>query len=451
MRQRHIPAERRFRWTPNRILAVGFAVMALFGALLLSLPAASRSGEGIDLLSALFTATSATCVTGQSLFDTWTQFSPFGQVVILTLIQLGGLGFVMAMAAVLFLTKRHIGLKQRALLAEALGTDKLAGIIRLARRILVGTAIFEGAGALVLSIRFVPLFGWGRGLWFALFHSVSAFCNAGFDLMGVLSPSSSLTAFSGDPLVVLTLAALILLGGIGFMVWTDVLDFRREGRRLRLHSSLALFMTAVLTLLGTAAMLALEWDSSLSGMGIGEKLLNAFFHAVTPRTAGFNTVDMGSLSSAGRAVTILLMFIGAAPGGTGGGVKVTTFAVVLAAVYATIGQRDDVPLGRHRLETQTVSRALAVFSLFLAMATAGTLVLCIQGIDMTAAIFECVSAVATVGLGAELNQPLTAASKTALILLMYAGRVGGLTVFLAMNRRASSAKLKNAVGKVIVG
>lgn len=442
---------KRFRWTPNRILATGFAVMALLGGLLLSLPAASRCGEGMAPLDALFTATSASCVTGLAVYDTWTRFSPFGQAVILLLIQLGGLGFIMAMVSVLFLTKRHIGLRQRALLAESIGTDRLAGIIKLARRILIGTALFEGGGAVILATRFVPIFGWARGLWFALFHSVSAFCNAGFDLMGVLSPSSSFTAFSGDPAVVLTLAVLILAGGIGFIVWADLLDSRREHRRLRLHSRLALVMTGALTLLGTAALLALEWDGALGGMSVGEKLLNAIFHAVTPRTAGFNTVELGSLGSAGKGVTILLMLIGAAPGGTGGGVKVSTFAVVLAAVYAAIRQRDDVSLGRYRVESHTVSRAFAVFVIFIGMATVGTLVLCTQGVDLANAIFECVSAVATVGLAADLTQPLTAASKMTIILLMYAGRVGGLTLFFAMNRRAGAVRLKNAVGKVYVG
>ena len=442
---------KKFVWTPNRILAVGFAVMMLTGGLLLSLPAASRDGAAIAPLNALFTSTSAACVTGLSLYDTWTQFSFFGQAVILALIQLGGLGFICAMTAVLFLTKKRIGLKQRALLAESIGTSRLAGIIKLARRILLGTAMFEGAGALVLATRFVPLLGWWRGMWFSLFHSVSAFCNAGFDLMGLLSPSSSFTAFYDDPVVVLTLAVLILAGGIGFVVWADILDFRREKRSLRLHSKLALIVTLALTVLGTAGLLALEWNGALSQMSPGEKLLNAFFHSVTPRTAGFNTVDLGSLGGAGKAVTMLLMLIGAAPGGTGGGVKVTTFAVVLAAVLAVIRQKDDVSLGKYRLEDSAVSRAFAVLVIFLGMASVGTLVLCIDGVDLANAMFECVSAVATVGLAADLTAPLGTASKIVIILLMYAGRVGGLTLFFAMNRSSVHARLKNAVGKVLVG
>lgn len=438
-------------WTPNRILATGFALLVLAGSALLCLPLASRSGEAIPFLSALFTATSATCVTGLALFDTWTQFSAFGQVVILTLIQIGGLGFMTAVMAILFLTDSHIGLRQRSLLAESIGLNRLAGIVRVARRILCGTALFEGLGAVLLATRFVPLFGLKRGIWFAVFHSVSAFCNAGFDLLGVMSPSSSLTYFYDDPVVVLTIAALILIGGIGFIVWTDIMEFHREKRELRLHTKLVLIMTALLTILGTAAMLLLEWDSAFKGMSAGDKLLNAFFHAVTPRTAGFNTVDFGTMTDAGKAVTMLLMYIGAAPGGTGGGVKVTTFAVVVLSVCASLKMKEDTSVGKFRLDSHTVTRAYMAFMVFLGLIVIGTLVLCIDGVDFLSAAFECVSAIATVGLSLGVTSSLHTASKIVIILLMYAGRVGGLTVFLAMNRRTSSAKLKNAVGKVIVG
>jgi len=442
---------KREQWTPTRILAAGFAGIILIGAVLLALPVSSRSGESIPLLNAIFTSTSATCVTGLVVYDTWTQFSFFGQAVLLILIQVGGLGFITAVIAIFMLTNRRIGLRQRLLLAESVGDGQLSGVVRMSRRILSGTALFEGCGAALLASRFVPEFGWGRGLWFSLFHSVSAFCNAGFDLMGVLSPYSSLTRFDDDPVVVLTIALLIILGGVGFIVWNDLVEAHRERRALQLHTLVTLLATAVLLAAGTLAMLLFEWNGTLSGMSFGKKLLNAFFHAVTPRTAGFNTVDIAAMTDAGKALTVLLMFIGAAPGGTGGGVKVTTFAVVLLSACASLAGREDTSVGRRRLEEKLVRGAFCSMSVYLGMTTLGILVLCSQSVRFADAVFECFSAIGTVGLSVGITASLNVVSKIVLILLMYAGRVGSLTVFLAMRRRSGSFKLKNPIGKVIVG
>lgn len=439
------------RWSAVQILAFGFALIIWMGGLLLSLPVASRGGVGIPFLNALFTSASATCVTGLVLYDTWTQFSYFGQTVILLLIQIGGLGF-MAVAILFSLALgRRIGLRERSLLAEAVSSMQVGGVVRLVRRMLIGTAIFEGVGAILLAIRFVPMFGAGRGIWFSVFHSVSAFCNAGFDLMGIRAPSSSLTTLSADPLVVLTIAMLIIVGGIGFVVWNDLIESRFCFRKIQLHTRAVLFSTLALLLAGTVAFLYLEHNGVLRGVSTGNRILSAFFQSVTPRTAGFNSVDIASLSDGSKLVTILLMFIGAAPGGTGGGIKVTTLAVMGAAVFASLKGREDVSLGHFRLESDAVHRAFSGVATYLSMAVFGVLILCAQGQPLSDSTFECFSAIGTVGLSTGITATLSPLSRIAIILLMYAGRVGSLSVFMAVAKQTSCGKLRNPVGKVIVG
>lgn len=283
-------------WSATRIIAVGFACIIFMGGVLLSLPIASRNGVGIPFLNALFTSTSAACVTGLVVYDTWMQFAGFGQVVILLLIQIGGLGFMTIGILFSLAVGRKIGLRERSLLSEAVGSGQLGGVVRLVRRTLIGTAIIEGAGAVLLAIRFIPMFGIGRGIWFAVFHSVSAFCNAGFDLMGIRAPLSSLTGFFNDPLVVLTISALIIVGGIGFVVWNDLIDSNFRLGRLKLHTRVVLTSTLILLLTGTVLFLYLERGGVLSRMSMGDRLLSAFFQSVTPRTAGFNTVNTAFLS-----------------------------------------------------------------------------------------------------------------------------------------------------------
>lgn len=439
------------RWSATQILSFGFAVIILIGGLFLSLPIASRGGEKIPFLNALFTSASATCVTGLVLYDTWTQFSYFGQVVILLLIQIGGLGF-MAVAILFSLAiGRRIGLRERSLLAEAVSSMQVGGVVRLVRRMLIGTALFEGVGAALLAIRFVPLFGVGKGLWFAAFHSVSAFCNAGFDLMGIRTPASSLTTFYNDPLVVLTIAMLIIVGGIGFVVWNDLIEGCFQLRRLHLHTRAALFSTFTLLLIGTVAFACLEHNGVLRDMNAGDSILSAFFQSVTPRTAGFNSIDIASLSDGSKFITMLLMFIGAAPGGTGGGIKVTTLVVMAATVLSQLRAREDVSLWRFRLEAETLRRAFCGVAVYLAMTVCGILILCIQGQPLTDSAFETLSAIGTVGLSTGITPTLSLLSRIAVIILMYAGRVGSLTVFMAVTRSNNSGKLRNPVGKVIVG
>ncbi len=441
----------RMRWSATRVLAFGFAFIILAGGLLLTLSVASRSGVRISFLNALFTSASATCVTGLVVFDTWTQFSGFGQAIILVLIQIGGLGFMTVAILFSLAIGRRIGLRERSLLAEAVSSMQVGGVVRLVRRMLIGTAVFESLGAILLAIRFIPLLGVRRGIWFAVFHSVSAFCNAGFDLMGVRAPFSSLTTLYNDPLVILTVATLIIVGGIGFVVWNDLTESRFRPGKLRLHTRAVLVSTLTLLLAGTLALLFFENNGILSTMDTKNRILSAFFHSVTPRTAGFNTVDTASLSEGGKFVTMLLMFIGAAPGGTGGGIKVTTFFVLGAAVTASLRNREDVCMWHFRLETDTLRRAFCGVGIYSVLTACGILILCIQGHPLADSAFEALSAIGTVGLTTGITPTLSPLSRVAVILLMFAGRVGSLTVFMAASRQNSGGKLRNPIGKVIVG
>ncbi len=439
------------KWSATRILAVGFAAIILIGAILLRMPFASKSGTAIPFLNALFSAASATCVTGLVVYDTWSQFSLFGQAVILFLIQIGGLGFMTVAILFSLALGKRIGLRERSLLSEAVGSMQLGGVVKLVRRVLIGTAIFEGMGTLLLSIRFVPLFGFWSGVWFSAFHAVSAFCNAGFDLMGRLAPSSSLSHFAGDPLVILTVAGLLLIGGIGFVVWNNLVENRFKPRGLHLHTQVAIGASVGLVLIGTVLYLLFEYNGVFAGMNTGERLLSAFFQSVTPRTAGFSAVNTASLSDPSKLTTMLLMFIGASPGSTGGGVKTTTIVVAAAAVISSLRGREDVAVRRYRLENDVMHRAFSGIAVFVVQAILGMLILCVQGFAFTDAAFECLSAIGTVGLTTGITPTLPTLSKLVIILLMYTGRVGSITVFLAVARAQNHNKLKNPIGKIIVG
>lgn len=436
---------------PVRTLAAGFALIILAGALLLMLPVSSRAGTGIPFLNALFTSCSATCVTGLVVYDTWTQFTYFGQAVILLLIQTGGLGFMTIAVSLPMALGRRIGLRERSFLMEAVSSFQLGGVVRLVRRILVGTFLFEGIGAVVLTLRFWPYFG-VRAVWYGVFHSVSAFCNAGFDLMGSIAPYASLTPFASDAVVNLTVVCLIVVGGIGFVVWNDVAQNGPHPRRWNLHTRAAVTVTAALIVLGTLAFLVTERNGVLSGMSGGERFLSSLFQSVTPRTAGFNTVNTASLSEGGKLLTMLLMVIGASPGGTGGGIKTTTFLVVLAALLSSMRREEDVNLFRHRLSSDAARRACMGAAFYLLLILGGCFVLTLsQPMALTDAMFESISALGTVGLSTGVTRSLSAASKLAVVLLMYSGRVGSLTVFMAVTEHRRAAKLRSPEGKIIIG
>lgn len=414
---------------PAQIILLGFLALIAAGTLLLMLPFATRAGEHTSLLDALFTATSASCVTGLVVADTFTHWSAFGQAVILALIQIGGMGVVTIAVFFSMLSGKKIGLKQRWVMQESISAPHVGGILRQTAFILKTAALLELIGAALLAIRFVPRFGLGKGLWYAVFHAVSAFCNAGFDLMGTDAPFSSLTAFAGDPLVVFTICGLILSGGIGFLLWGDLREYGLRVRQYSLQSKLVLTVTAVLLAGGFAFFLFEFSQSQWEGLSAGQRVLAALFQTVTPRTAGFNTVDLNRLSQPGLLMTILLMLVGGATGSTAGGFKVNTLAVLVMGMAAAFRGKSSAEVFGRRMPESAVRNAAAIFLLYQLLFLGGGMVICcVDRIPLLAALFESSSAVATVGLSLGYTPGLSVLSHLVLIVLMYVGRVGGLTL-----------------------
>lgn len=439
---------RRIQLNAVQTLALSFAALILAGGLLLTLPLSSRSGQPLPFLDGLFTAASASCVTGLVLYDTWTQFTVFGQLVILLLIQIGGLSFMTISILVSTLLHRRIGLHRRAVLMDTIGALQVGGVVRLTRRALLVTAVCEGTGALLLTFWFCPRYGLARGLWMSVFHAVSAFCNAGFDLLGT---GASLTTAAGEPLLNIVLMALIVCGGLGFLVWDDLLTHGRHIRRWRLHSKIVLSFTTVLFVGGGLAFYFLEGDHAFAGAPASQKLLMAAFQSVTARTAGFNTADLTALSQSGTLLTLLLMFIGAGSGSTGGGIKVNTFAALLLSAFAQARRKEDVNIFRRRLDRADIHKAYSNVTLYFLACLAGCMVLCAQGISMDDALFEAISAIGTVGLTRGLTPSLPQLSKLAILLLMFAGRVGSMSVAMAVTRDQPQAKVRNVPEKILIG
>ncbi len=441
------------RVTPAQVIILAFLLLILAGTGLLLLPAATSGPGGASLLDALFTATSATCVTGLVIHDTALYWSPFGQAVILALIQAGGMGVVTMAVAVNMFAGRKIGLKQRWVMQESIAAPQVGGILRQTKFILKTAFFLEAAGAGALALRFCPQFGLGRGLWYAVFHAVSAFCNAGFDLMGTQAPFSSLTAYADDPLVTLTTASLIILGGLGFLTWHDLWEHRFRLRLCRLQTKLILFTTALL-LLGGFAFFWHEFTLPQWGeLTAGERGLAAAFQAVTPRTAGFNTVELGKLSGPGRLATILLMLTGGSPGSTAGGFKTTTLAVLLLTVQAVFRRRESPGCFGRRFPDDALRSATAIFLLYILLFLAGGVLICrMDGeVSLPAALFETASAIGTVGLSLGITPGLSAGSRLVLIVLMYFGRVGGLTLLYAVADRAAPGVSQLPRERVAVG
>lgn len=441
------------RMTAAQIIALGYFSIILLGAALLCLPFASRAGGSIALLTALFTATSATCVTGLVVGDTYQIFTGFGQAVILFLIQIGGLGFMTIIVMFSFAFKKRIGLRTRTLLKESVNSTSVGGIVRLFHKVLFGTALFEGVGALLLATRFIPRYGLAQGLWFSVFHSVSAFCNAGFDLMGYEQASTSLMLWAGDPVVCITIALLIIIGGIGFFVWADIQAHGRAVRHYQLHTKIVLTVTGILLVGGTLLFLLLEWDASFAGMPVWQKVLDAFFCAVTPRTAGFNVVDTAALGSSAKMLTIILMFIGGSTGGTAGGIKTTTIAVLAVSAFDTLRGLKDTNVYGRRLEVDTLRRANAIFSLNIF----GVVVACLglmlfePQLHLSDVLFEVVSAIGTVGLSIGVTGQCSTAGLCVLMVLMYAGRVGSMSFALLFTEQRIQPAVRCPEEKISIG
>lgn len=440
-----------------QLLSLGYLAVILVGSFLLILPFSTQSGESTSYLNALFTSASATCVTGLVPYDTATHWTLFGQIVILLMIQLGGLGFMTFVSVIFVMFGRGLDLYGRRALMQSAGGRKLSGITRLVKRIFIGTAVCEVLGTALLCIRFIPDFGAGKGIYYSIWHSVSAFCNAGFDLMGSEGePFVSLSGYATDPLVILTISALIIFGGLGFCVWGDVIDCKFRPSKFQLNTKVVLIVNGVLLVVGTALFMLFERDNAaFESYNFGQKLLVAFFNATSPRTAGFSSCDLSALSDSGYLLTVILMFIGGSSGSTAGGIKVGTFAVIIMGMIAVFRGRRDINIGKKRIENSQLSQALAIFTACLLLIMASTLVICAveAGSELTfkEILFECVSAIGTVGLSMSVTPLLSVASKIILILLMYAGRVGILTLALALGEKRSAAKIRKPIDTLLIG
>ena len=439
--------------TYPQIISLGYLIVIVLGTLLLSLPISSRDGESAGIINSLFTATSATCVTGLVVYDTYSQWSLFGQLTILTLIQIGGLGFMTIVTMFSFLLKRKIGLKERGLLKESVNTMYIGGIVRLTKKILFITFVFETVGAIILSLRFIPKIGFIKGIYCGIFHSVSAFCNAGFDIMGRFGEYSSLTAFSGDAVVNLTIILLIVIGGIGFFVWDDLIKNKLNYKKYQIHTKIVLFMTFLLIFLGAVLFYLSEKSNLLTSKPFGEKLLISLFASVTPRTAGFNTVDIAAMSPGSKLLTMVLMFIGGSPGSTAGGIKTTTTAVVFISLWASLRNVKKENIFGRRLEDDTLKKASAIISVNTVLVILSTFLINISNSSfaLSDVMFEVISALGTVGLSTGITGSLDVFAKIIIVLLMYSGRVGSLSLALIFTEHRMPSVVQYPTEKINLG
>jgi len=444
----------RRKLTYTQIIVLSFFCLILGGAFLLCLPISSREQEWTPFIDALFTATTASCVTGLVVVDTYTHWSPFGQALILCLIQIGGIGVMTSISLIALFLKRRISLGERRLIMQSAGSLQIAGIVKLLRRIFIGTAIIESCGALILSFVFCPRMGFFPGLWNAVVHAVSAFCNAGVDLMGKYGPYSSFTTggLQFNPVVNLTIMGLIIVGGIGFVVWTDIARHKLNFNKYEVHSKIALLMTAALLVGGTVLFFIFEYNHAFRGFTFWQKLLAAMFQSVTPRTAGFNTIDLTTLSDSGKLLTTILMFIGGSPGSTAGGIKTTTFAVLLLSAFAASRRYGSVTVFRRRLDDKTIVQASSIITVYFACLFVAISIICaIEPFSFMEVLFETVSAIGTVGLSLGITPELMLPSKLILILLMFMGRVGGLTLMLVLAERRINIPISRPTTQILIG
>lgn len=419
---------RKRRLSSSQTIILGFAATILLGSLLLMLPISSRSRQFTSFSDALFTSTSAVCVTGLIVHDTATYWSTFGQAVILALIQIGGMGIITMAVALALLSGRRITLKQRSTMQEAISAHRVGGIVKLTGFILRMTAIFELAGAALMAPTFCQEFGIAQGLWYSIFHSISAFCNAGFDLMGVRTPYSSLTYFVSHPIINIAIMSLIVIGGLGFLTWDDMAKNRHHFKRYRMQSKVILVTTGLLIFLPAVYFFFCEF----SDMPMTQRIWSSVFQSVTPRTAGFNTVDLTAISESGILIMIILMQIGGSPGSTAGGMKTTTFAVMLSTAVSVFRRREHTHFFKRRIENDTIRHAATIFTMYVLLFLIGGLIISqIEGLPLLTCLFETASAVGTVGLSLGITPGLCGVSRGILIILMYLGRVGGLTLIFA--------------------
>ena len=445
--------KKKFSLTTTQIIMLSFLVVIFLGSLLLSLPISSADGEAVPYLDALFTATTATCVTGLVTLTTASAWSIFGQAVILVLIQVGGLGVVTIMSALMILLQKRMGIGDRLLIQDAFNLNSLSGIVRFVKRVILGTALVEGIGAVLYMTVFVPEFGL-RGIWISLFTSISAFCNAGMDIIA----DNSLCSYATNPIINLVTCALIVLGGIGYIVWWDVMGLRKGAagrRRLSLHSKIAISTTLLLIFGGGLLILLFEYHNprTIAELSLFDKLQVSLFQSVTTRTAGFATVPQQDLTNASSLLCLLLMFIGGSPVGTAGGIKTVTIAVLVASALSSIRNRQEVTLFQRNISKQAVSKAVAVTTMsFVILFTSTLLLSAVSPGEPLDILFETVSATATVGLSRDLTPDLNAYGKIIIIGTMYLGRVGPISLALALNSGKKQQNIiKNPTEEISVG
>lgn len=442
---------RTLRLTPSQVLVLGFATLILVGATVLTLPISSASGKPTPFVDALFTATSAVCVTGLIVVDTGTHWSPFGQIVVLALIQIGGLGIMTMSTLIALIVGKRITLRERVLMQEAFGGWSLSGLVRLTRQVLLITLAIEGIGATILAVRWSFDYPWPRAIYYGIFHAISAFCNAGFDLF-----TTSLVRWNSDPVVILTIGGLIIFGGLGFTVISDILKNRGKWSKLAPHSKLVLQVTAALIAAGSVLIFAIEYNNpkTMGPLGLEGKALSSFFHSVTPRTAGYNSVVTGELTEATLLLTVILMFIGASPASTGGGIKTTTFGVLVASVWATIRGRREVVLNHRRVPKDIIDRGLAITMISLTLVVVVTTILLLtEKTSLMGLLFETTSAFGTVGLSTGVTPNLTTFGKLIISATMFVGRVGPLTLAVALAQRQETGPsvIRYPEDRVMVG
>ena len=436
------------RLSSSQIIILGFAGAILFGSILLTLPFSTRDGHGALFSDALFTATSAVCVTGLVVQDTATYWSTFGQAVIIALIQIGGMGVVTVAIAISSFSGKQISLKQRSTMQEAISAHKVGGIVRLTGFIIKMTIIFELLGAVIMAPTFCKEFGVLKGIWYAVFHSISAFCNAGFDLMGAKTPYSSLTYFVDNPVINFVIMSLIIIGGIGFMTWDDIKVNKHHVRKYRMQSKVILITTVLLISLPALYFFLFEFGDK----PMGERIWSSLFQSVTPRTAGFNTADLTQISETGTAITTMLMLIGGSPGSTAGGMKTTTLAVLFSTAISVFRRREHTHFFGRRVNDDTIRNAATILMMYVILfLTGGFLISHIESLPLLTCLYETASAIGTVGLTLGITPDLGIASQIILIVLMYIGRVGGLTlIFSALSgNQGNTARLPQE--KITVG
>lgn len=435
-----------------QVLVIGFVAIITLGTILLMMPFATRDGEVTTLINAFFTATSATCVTGLVVYDTYCHWTLFGQVTILSMIQIGGLGFMSVATLLSLAMRRKISLKERGIIQEALNMPEIAGVVKIMKKVLFGTVLFEFLGAVIFSIRFVPIMGFARGIYTAVFHSVSSFCNAGFDLFGRIEPGSSLEYFNSDVLINVVTMALIIIGGIGFYVWADIRTNGLHFKKYKLHSKMVISMTIALIIIPAIIFFALERNHAYKDFSTPQAIMSASFQSVTLRTAGFSTVAPAHLTDSSALLGCVLMLIGGSPGSTAGGIKTTSFMILILGVFSIISKRDSITAFKRRLPHGYLSKVLAILTMYLFFALLSVGIICaVDPIQLRESLFQVFSAIGTVGVDMTDTGALSNLPKIILSILMFFGRIGGLSLALAFSRPVAAPPVKYPTEKISVG